>query len=159
MNKSVKFIAKYLIVIITTTFWSTSGHGYQPHGREYIFPECSSCDLTVIKKIAYSDSHAVSARKAYRSGSYLQAIRISRDVLSRRPDDAPALLVLIQSMVKLGVVGQAADAAIRYAEIHHPDSAYINKAISQLYLVQGNQQQASRYHSRSKRQFCPFNCQ
>ena len=159
MNKSLKFIAKYLIVIITTTFWSTSGNGYQPHSRDYIFPECSSCDLTVIKKIAYSDSHTVSARKAYRSGSYLQAIRISRDVLSRHPEDAPALLVLIKSMVKLGVVGQAADAAIRYAEIHHPDSAYINKAISQLYLVQGNQQQASRYHSRSKRQFCPFNCQ
>ncbi|MGB2142758.1 MAG: tetratricopeptide repeat protein [Candidatus Puniceispirillaceae bacterium] len=159
MNKSFISKAKYLIVIVTTTFWATSGNGYQPHRHDYIFQEFSSFDLTVTKKIEYSDSYTVSARKAYRNGSYLQAIRISRDVLSRRPDDAPALLVLIQSMVKLGVVGQAADAAIRYAEIHHPDSAYINKAISQLYLVQGNQQQASRYHSRSKRQFCPFNCQ
>ena len=159
MNISLKFVAKYLIVIVTTTFWSTSGNGYQTHWNNYISKECSYCDLTVIKKIAYSESHTVSASKAYRNGSYLQAIRISRDILSRRPDDAPALLILIQSMVKLGVVGKAADAAIRYAEIHHPDSAYINKAISQLYLVQGNQRKASRYHSLSKRQFCPFNCQ
>ena len=159
MNRSFISKAKYLIVIVTTTFWATSGNGYQPHGHDYIFQEFSSCDLTVTKKIGYSDSYTVSARKAYRNGSYLQAIRISRDVLSRRPDDAPALLVLIQSMVKLGVVGKVADAAIRYAEIHHPDSAYINKAIGQLYLVQGNQRKASRYHSLSKRQFCPFNCQ
>ena len=159
MKKSFISKAKYLIVIVTTTFWATSGNGYQPHGHDYIFQECSSCDLMVTKKIGYSDSYAVSARKAYRNGSYLQAIRISRDILSRRPDDAPALLVLIQSMVKLGVVGKAADAVIRYAEIHHPDSAYINKAISQLHLVQGNQRKASRYHSLSKRQFCPFNCQ
>ena len=83
MNKSVKFIAKYLIVIITTTFWSTSGHGYQPHGREYIFTECSSCDLTVIKKIAYSElthgirKESLSKRELFTGHSYITRCTVS----------------------------------------------------------------------------------
>lgn len=106
-----------------------------------------------------SDPLVNDARRAYRNASYLQAMRLSRKVLARHPEHHSALLIFLQSMAQLGILGQTAEAAIHYAERYHPNSADINKVISQLYLAQGNQRKAGYYHKLSKRQFCPFNCQ
>jgi hypothetical protein len=111
------------------------------------------------RDITLSDQLANDANKAYRNASYLQALRLSRDVLARYPEHHMAMLILLKSMAQLGMVGQTAEAAISYAGRYHAGSAQVNEAISQLYLAQGNQRKAAYYHSLSRRQYCAFNCQ
>jgi len=118
-----------------------------------VYRQLSSLDMVP------SDPLANDARQAYRSASYLQALRLSRDVLARHPSNHTALLVMLKSMSKLGMTGQMADAAISYAERYHPYSATINTAISQMYLAQGNLRKASDYKQLARRQHCAFNCQ
>ena len=101
----------------------------------------------------------VDAEQAYRSASYLQALRLSRKILARYPAHHTALLILLKSMGRLGMVGEPAEAAVRYADMYHAQSPAINGAISQLYLASGNTEKAAYYHQLSTRQYCAFNCQ
>lgn len=147
--------------------------------RQLVFGICCYLLIAVFgMSSAYADTHTgidtgrtiyampasysaleVDAEQAYRSASYLQALRLSRKILARYPAHHTALLILLKSMGRLGMVGEPAEAAVRYADMYHAQSPAINGAISQLYLASGNTEKAAYYHQLSTRQYCAFNCQ